>query len=425
LPIVWGGTHPSIAPEQTCAHPLVDVVVAGQGEATFMDLVEALRDGRPLESVAGIYFKRDGEVVKTACRQTVDIDQLPPLPFELVDVDRFVMLYSAGFEAQLSGRRGVTYYTSYGCPFSCSFCSEPLTSNRRWFTKSPERVIEEISVLREKFNVDVVLFEDPIFFVDVRRVRKIAEMMIERGWNMSWGGSSRLETIKKIDAETWEVLKRSGFMQVFVGVESASPVVLKAIGKRYSADDIVEASRICYEQDVRLVCSFIQGIPVEAPGRTLADILHEDMQLASKTILRMYEANPRAQIGVLLYTPYPGSVAYHLGTKHGFTPPDSLEGWTNFMHQQNQVPWMLPEQEVFAQVSGLAMKALKGQGRDLKRLQRKKVKGALLLAYSAITRARYRHGYFKYPVEQHLVKRLARRMVLKRDPDSQNRGMLI
>src|SRR6185369_10411241 len=59
LPIVWGGTHPSIAPEQTCAHPLVDIVVGGQGETTFMELVEALEAGTPLEDVKGLYFKRD------------------------------------------------------------------------------------------------------------------------------------------------------------------------------------------------------------------------------------------------------------------------------------------------------------------------------------------------------------------------------
>ncbi|HQR39351.1 MAG TPA: radical SAM protein, partial [Blastocatellia bacterium] len=259
LPIVWGGTHPSIAPEQTCEHPLVDIVVSGQGEATFMELIEALEHGTALENVAGILFKRDGKLVKNPARPTIDIDTLPPIPFEILDMERFIALHSDALHTRIAGKRAVTYYSSYGCPFSCSFCSEPMTSNRRWHAKSPERVISELETLKHTFGVEVVVFEDPIYFVDVRRVRKIAEMMLERGLDIQWSATSRLETIRKIDEETWDILKRSGFIQVFVGFESASPTVLKAIGKKYTMAEIVEAARILYEHDVVLTGSFIQG----------------------------------------------------------------------------------------------------------------------------------------------------------------------
>ena len=424
LPIVWGETHPSIAPEQTAEHPLVDVVVAGQGEATFMDLVEALETGRPLDDVQGLYFKRDGEMVKTGPRPTVDIDTLPPMPFDLLDMERFIMLHSGALENHLQGRRAVTYYTSYGCPFSCSFCSEPLTSNRRWFAKSPEKVIADVKVLRERYRAEVVIFEDPIFFIDVRRVRRIAELMIENDLNIGWTASSRLETIKKIDAETWDVLKRSGLLQIFIGVESASPTVLKAIGKKYTADDIVDASRILYENGVTLSCTFIAGIPVEDPaGRPFAEVLREDLRMSSETILRMSEVNPKAGIGVCLYTPYPGSVAYDLSVKFGFKPPERLEEWREFNHFSNQVPWLLPEQEHLAHGLPIAIKALRGK--DLKRWKRNKSKGAVMYAYSVITRARFRHGYFKYPIEQRLMAKLARRTIAMRNQDKQLNGYII
>jgi anaerobic magnesium-protoporphyrin IX monomethyl ester cyclase len=425
LPIVWGGTHPSIAPEQTCEHPLVDIVVAGQGEATFMDLIDAIETGRPLDEVEGILFKRDGEIVRTPEREKIDIDALPPTPYELLDMERFILLHSQALHTRLAGRRGVTYYSSYGCPFSCSFCSEPMTSQRRWMSKSPETVVNELQRLKTDFGVDVIIFEDPIFFVDVRRAKKIAELMIERDLNMAWAATSRLETIKKIDEPTWDILTRSGFLQVFIGVESASPTVLKAIGKRYTADDIVEASRILFEHDVTLSCGFIQGIPATAPGRTFEEIQREDMRLSAQTILRMYKAHPKATIYVFMYTPYPGSAAYNLSLEHGFVPPDSLAGWSSFKHYSNQVPWMLHEQQVFAQSAVMAMKALKTQGRELTRLRRKKIKGAILMAYSAITRARYKHGYFKFPIDQHLFGKLARHVNQSRNPDGQNSGMLI
>ncbi len=425
LPIVWGGTHPSIAPEQTAEHPLVDIVVAGQGEATFMDLIEAIETGRPYDEVAGIYFKRDGKVVSTGCRPTVDIDKLPPMPFELLDMERFVLLHSQALETRLSGKRAVTYYSSYGCPFSCSFCSEPMTSNRRWYAKSPERVIDELELLRNEYGVEVVVFEDPIYFIDVKRVRRISELMIERNLGIKWSATSRLETIKKLDEETWDILKRSGFLQVFIGIESASPTVLKAVGKKYTADEIVETARILHEHDVILTGSFIQGIPVKTVDRTLEEIGREDLKLASETMLRIYEVSPKATIYVVMYTPYPGSAAYELSLQNGLVPPTDLERWKHFVHASNQVPWMLPEQEVFTRTSTIASKALRGRHRDRARFRRKKIQGAILFAYSAITRARYRHGYFRYPIEQRLMMRLAQKVRASRNPEGQNNGMLI
>src|SRR6185369_2807420 len=135
-----------------------------------------------------------------------------------------------------------------------------------------------------------------------------------------------LEAIKKIDADFWELLRRAGFLQVFIGVESASPTVLKAIGKKYTADDIVEVAKILADNDVVFTGSFIQGIPVKTEDRTLAEVMHEDMKLASDTVRRIYETNPKATVFVVMYTPYPGSAAYHLSLENGLVPPDTLEG---------------------------------------------------------------------------------------------------
>lgn len=424
LPIVWGGTHPSIAPAQTCEHQLVDIVVAGQGEGTFMELIEALYDGRPLESVEGIFFKKGDAVVENPERAKVDIDTLPPMPFELLDVERFIELHSAAhLKGKRKGGRSITYFSSYGCPFSCSFCSEPMTSKRRWFAKNPERVVDEVEALVRRYRVNTVIFEDPIYFIDVRRVRKISELMLERGLDIQWAATSRLETIKKIDEETWDVLKRSGWTQVFIGIESASPTVLKAIGKRYSADDIVDATRILGEKGVQLVTTFIQGIPVTAPGRTFEEIQIEDMKLASQTIVRMIDANPWAAIGVVMYTPYPGSVSYHESIKHGFEPPETLEGWTTFNHYQNQLPWLLAEQQVFSDMSRINHAVMVKSGRKRvgkNRLARK----AIFTTYGSLTRARYKHGYFKYPVEQRAFQKLVSR-VLKRKAVREKEGFLI
>jgi radical SAM superfamily enzyme YgiQ (UPF0313 family) len=424
LPIVWGGTHPSIAPEQTIAHPLVDIVVRGQGEAAFMDLVEALYNGRPLESVGSLHFKRDGEVIETPARPTIDIDTLPPLPFELLDMERYIAGHSSQLRNRFAGRRSVTYYSSYGCPFSCHFCSEPLTSNRRWYSKSPEKTVDEIATLKNEYGADLIVIEDPIYFVDVRRVRRISELLVERGVDVWWSATSRLETIRKIDQPTWDLLKRSGFQQVFIGIESASPTVLKSIGKKYTADDIVEAARILDEQEVLLVASYIQGLPVKEKDRPFEEVLEEDMRLAAQTILRTYEVNPTASIAVLMYTPYPGSAAYDLSIELGFRPPETLEEFRNFSHYTNQVPWMLPEQETFARTSVLAQAALKGKMGTRSVRRNRPIRKAIIKAYTAATRHRYRTGNFKYPLDQRAMISIVH-LTTKKKGERQKEGMLI
>ena len=126
-----------------------------------------------------------------------------------------------------------------------------------------------------------------------------------------------------------------------------------------------------------------------------------------------------------MYTPYPGSTAYSLGLQNGLVPPSDLEGWKHFVHASNQVPWMLPDQETFVITSKIAQKALRGRHRDRARFRRKKIRGALLYAYSAITRARYRRGYFGFPIEQRLMARIAKNVISSRYPDAQNNGMMI
>ena len=105
-------------------------------------------------------------------------------------------------------------------------------------------------------------------------------------------------------------------------------------------------------------------------------------------------------------------------------PPTSLEEWTTFRHDMSNVPWTLREQEYFSIMATFAHKLMR-HGRDRTRFKRNKVKGSLLYAYVAITRARYRHGYFNFPIEQHLMGKIAKRVIAARHPEGQNTGMLI
>jgi hypothetical protein len=109
-------------------------------------------------------------------------------------------------------------------------------------------------------------------------------------------------------------------------------------------------------------------------------------------------------------------VAFDLSVKFGFKPPETLEGWTDFGHYSNQVPWMLPEQLTFAEMSPIANAVLKhkaerrgGRGR----IGRK----AIISAYEKATRYRYERGFWKYPLEQRAMRTLVRKVVRKKKTD--------
>jgi anaerobic magnesium-protoporphyrin IX monomethyl ester cyclase len=114
LPVVWGGYHPTLMPDQTVANPLVDVVVRGQGEITFKKVVEAFALDTSLRGIPGISFKEPSRIV---CNEEAPFTDVPAMPFSFVDLDRH--LPNLGF-----AKRTLSYVSSQGCPHHCEFCAE-------------------------------------------------------------------------------------------------------------------------------------------------------------------------------------------------------------------------------------------------------------------------------------------------------------
>ena len=115
LPIIWGGYHPTANPEQTLQNEFVDIVVRGYGEITFSELIERLVNKQSYEDIEGISFQKDGVVVNTPDRPIPNLDDLPPLPYNLFDVEQFF---------RKCGTRNLYYISSRGCPHRCGFCAD-------------------------------------------------------------------------------------------------------------------------------------------------------------------------------------------------------------------------------------------------------------------------------------------------------------
>ena len=151
VPIVWGGPHPSILPEQTLEDEHVDIVCVGEGDIAFSEIVEALERKRHLSQVLGIAYKDGKQKLHTRERPLLDVETLLPVPWELINVEEYI---HPDFYLKKAQRSLDIGQTSRGCPFLCGFCSSANIRKRRWRAMSVDRSLQAIIEPIRRFNLD-------------------------------------------------------------------------------------------------------------------------------------------------------------------------------------------------------------------------------------------------------------------------------
>jgi radical SAM superfamily enzyme YgiQ (UPF0313 family) len=321
--IVWGGIHPSLLPEQTAGHPLVDVVVIGEGEQTFMEVVDAVFRGRDIAGIPGTYVPSpNGDGAQAARRDFLELDDMPLPAYDLVNMSDY-----AGIEHQFD------YQSSRGCPFKCGFCYNTVFCGRRWRKKSPQKVIEELIYLHEKYKVTVFGLVDDEFFIDLERTEAIFDGILASGSRFHIVASCRLDTVRRFPAALIDKMKQAGVMQMFFGAESGSPKILGMIQKGISTEDMIEGSKMVAEAGIRPILSFMSGFPGETS---------EDFDRTIDIIPQLWAAHPLITVnGIFPFNPYPGTVLYQRSLELGLKAPQSLDQWGewNFQYEPDN-PWL-------------------------------------------------------------------------------------
>jgi radical SAM superfamily enzyme YgiQ (UPF0313 family) len=316
-PIVWGGVHPSLLPEETIMNEFVDIIVIGDGEETFMDLVAAIQQGKDKKEVKGIIYKDGDAIVRTLHRGPFPIYKLDNLAYALVDIDRYKLP-----ETLINGKT-LPIITSRGCPYQCAFCYNTHFSRRRWSALSPEQTVSLITDLVSRHQIKNLFLLDDNFFVDLERVRRICELLIENHLSVGiYNANCRVDTLAKMDNEFLKLIKQVGFHQIYVGVESGSNGVLNGIKKDITVEQVLDVNTRLKNVNVKPFYSFMAGFPFE----TIEDI--------KKTVLlmsRLLEENPNAIVLKLqLFTPYPGTELFRYVSNLGMKFPKSLEEWSTY-----------------------------------------------------------------------------------------------
>ena len=345
VPIVWGGYHASLLPEETLKSNFADIAVIGQGQRSFSELVEALDEKKPLDKIKGIGFKNKGRITITPPRDVEDINNFPDLDFSLVDVEKHVM--------HIEGKRYINLCSSQGCPHRCSFCVEPIIFRRRWLALKPEMVLKQMKYLVENHNIEFFGFNDSNFFVDKERVRKICEGIIKNKWKIGWGDANgRTKQLLMYDGELWGLMEKSGCKSILIGAEAGSQETLDLIAKDASPEDTVRFSEVARKHNIDIVFSLMAGIP-KYPDYLDKKKAEKGVQKEFEEILGMLDKSlPEKKYHAILlfvYTPYPGNPLFEVSKKCGFKSPASLEEWADFEIIANNVPWVSKKNYAVAQ----------------------------------------------------------------------------
>lgn len=355
-PVAWGGVHPSILPEQTLAHRAVDAVIVGEGEETLAEAVDRLAEGKRLAGLLGLWCSREGQVVAGGSRPHVDLNALPSLAYDLVDVRDYTR---AVFEEEPAD--WLALLTSRGCPHGCTYCYSETFNKRQWRALTPGRTVEEIERIEKDFSIHHIYLVDDNFFVDAGRVRNICRLLSERKLpvkvhNANW----RIDSILACDRELMRLIRDAGFEKVFVGVESGSDGVLKEIGKGFTRAQVLEADRRLREAGIKPVYAFMTGFPFES---------RRDVKTTLRLTDRLLSNNPDARLpGLSFYTPFPGTRLYDECLRRGMKPPERLQDWSDMSYSSLNFKGFAPGEKRFfrkaAMLSGfLDDKNLRGTGR--------------------------------------------------------------
>jgi radical SAM superfamily enzyme YgiQ (UPF0313 family) len=317
-PVVWGGIHPSMQPEETLSDGRVDAVVVGKGEEVAVAIGETLRRG----DRAGVV----GTVAESPARRRPAGCTLrqPAIAYERLPWRSYLTPVT-------EGTSGLAHATSRGCPHRCAYCYNRALNRSRWRGEPAEAVLDDLERLGRLGCTGVLLLEDN-FFADRSRVESVARGLLARGVRLKVKADCRADYILRYDAAFLRLLKDSGFDVLFIGAESGSDRVLEMVRKDVTVPQILRANARLAKAGISPHYSFMAGLPGERESDVYATV---------RLMRRLKREHPGALLSAIKgYVPYPGTGTFDRAVEMGFEPPSSLEGWGRLDWNGGPRPWL-------------------------------------------------------------------------------------
>lgn len=330
--VLAGGAHLSSAPVETMTRlGAFDVGVIGEGEETIVELLSVLDEGKPLDGVLGIIFRKGSALIRNKRRPLIqDLDALPMPAWELLPgMPRFYRPSAPSYVRLPS----TTIVTSRGCNGNCLFCnSKALFGRLRCF--GADYVIAMIRHLTASYGIRDISVYDDNFIQDRPRVERICRALIDSRMNLTWSCYSRAD---QGDAELFALMKKAGCWQLSFGIESGSQKILDFIRKGISLDQIRRTVVETKRAGIRTRGFFMMGHFLET------------RETIEETI-RFMNGIPLDDFHFTYFTPLPGTPAYGIADRHG----EFDRAWNK---TSMQIPVFVPEGLTAEELEGYSKKA--------------------------------------------------------------------
>jgi radical SAM superfamily enzyme YgiQ (UPF0313 family) len=320
IPTALEGVVPSAYPERMLREEGADYVILGEAFQPVVDLVGALRKGKPDGPIAGVYWLDGDRFVPSARPALVkDPDSLPFVAWDLLPMDRYRAHYWHCFDDLGRRQPYASIYTNLGCPYTCTFCNVNVVAGKANFRpRTPENVLEEIDLLVTRYGIRNLRIVDNVFTIRPDLCEKLCDLLAGRGYDLNIWVYARVETIKSLDL--LRKMRKAGIRWIAYGIEAASERVRDAVDKGSSAQVIDRAVEMTRQAGIWIGGNFIFGLPEDdrdSMRRTLDMALEYNFEYAN-----FYAAMA-----------YPGTELHELARREGIRLPDTWSGYGQFSEE--------------------------------------------------------------------------------------------
>lgn len=296
--MIGGGEHATAVPEYTLRHSPLDALVLGEGEETFVRLIESREERSTWEKIPGVAFldSADNYMTTGLSVRNRDIDDLPLPAWDLFPMEEYIARNQSN---GVNLGRSMPLIATRGCPYQCTFCSNPNMWTTRYIPRDPAKVVDEIEHWMSRYNAVNFDFQDLTAIVKRQWAIDFCEELIRRDLNITWQMPSGTRS-EIFDQEVADLLYRSGCRALAFAPESGSPEILKIVKKQVNLDNLLDAVRISLKRGFRLSCFIVIGFPGDN-----RDTLKATLGLVRKlAVLGLWD------VAVSKFIPYPGSALF-------------------------------------------------------------------------------------------------------------------
>lgn len=294
--LVAGGEHITALTEYSLRNcPDIDVCVRGEGERTFADILDAYGRGRGFEDIPGVaQIDSDGAYVEHGGLPRIrEVDDIPWPDWPDGYLERF---WALGKSYGVATERDMPIMASRGCPYRCTFCSNPNMWTTRYILRGVDELIAEIKHYIARYNITALQFYDLTAITKKRWTVEFCTRLIEEGIDLNWSLPSGTRS-EALDKDTLSLLKRTGCNYLVYAPESGSPETLKLIKKRIDLKEFTQSVLEAKRQKLTLRTNLIIGFPHER-RRDMLRTIRYGLYLAIRGV---------DEVSINIFSPYPGT----------------------------------------------------------------------------------------------------------------------